>query len=840
MITLPTQNVEVQCLENGLEVLLLPDSTHPLVSVQLWIRAGSIHEEGWSGAGLAHLVEHMFFKGTKHRDATQISQEIQANGGYVNAYTTYNRTVYWIDGLANHVENYVEILADMAMNSLFDPKELEKEQEVIRREFAMDLDDPQAVLQHLLQITAFREHPLKHPIMGHLDVFNQVKHEDLMRFIAKHYIPNQCFLVVAGDVDRSQVLTQIEQSFGAWQRKPFAPVCFPVEAEQTAPRTASRRFNTEITRLSWGWRIGGENHPDRPALEILGMILGTGRSSRLTRRLREDLALVSWVGAGPWCIEPFGLFGIEAECEEEDLQQVEAELNVIIVEICEKGVTQSEVDKAIRGSLAQALKSRSTVRGMASGLAYAWLSQGSVEADRVYLEKVSKLTPEEIHRIARQYLLPEKLTKVTLLPELEGVEDEVVATPSLKGDISLHELPNGWRVILGKNPKLPLVSTRIQFLGGLLTENPETLGLTQIAAQWLMKGTKSYSAHELAAVLEDRGGNLFATGDLQRLVLGADSLKGDERLAWSVLSSLIHEYTLPAEELPKLIKRQLLVLQEDEEDPLTLALHQTREKVFQGSAYEKTAIGTRESLKKLQREEVHDFLVKTLPPQRGVISVFGDIEENEVLESLREIFHQSPCTSGLESEFASVDSKGEPGVWSLELDKEQAVLVLGFRSVGFQHEDAPALQLLDEACSDMGSRLFSRIREDLGLAYYVGTQAFHAMGAGAFYFYVGTDPEQLNLVEAELKSLIATLVDEGLSADELARAKKAAISTWRKGQQGNGPMADTVGWDELNGFGYRRFQNVPAILEKVSVEKVQEVIRRYLILDQSYLVKISP
>src|SRR4051812_4685045 len=197
-ITLPPNAATLHTLANGLEVILLEDHAHPLACVQLWVKAGSLHEEKWTGAGLAHLTEHMFFKGTEKRTAPQITNEIQQRGGYVNAYTTFNRTVYWIDGVAEHVDGYLDVLADMARCSIFHTDELVKEQDVIRREFAMDNDEAQSQVQRLLQTAAFREHPLRHPVIGNLEIFNQVGREDLLAFVRRHYVPNNCFLSIAG------------------------------------------------------------------------------------------------------------------------------------------------------------------------------------------------------------------------------------------------------------------------------------------------------------------------------------------------------------------------------------------------------------------------------------------------------------------------------------------------------------------------------------------------------------------------------------------------------------------------------------------------------------------
>ncbi|HEY1050455.1 MAG TPA: pitrilysin family protein, partial [Prosthecobacter sp.] len=265
-LTVPTPDASVITLPNGLELIVREDHAHPLVSVQVWIKAGSLHEEKSMGAGIAHCVEHMLFKGTEKRDATQISQGIQALGGYVNAYTTFNRTVYWIDGLAEHADGYLDILADMVRSSKLDADELHREKDVIRREMAMDNDDPGGTIQHLLQATVFRKHPLGHPIIGHREVFDQITREDVAGFVQRHYVPNNAFIVITGDVDTQAMKESVTRWFGEWKRRAFDPVLLPDEPRQQGTRFAAKNFATDLTRIAFGWQIPGEGHPDKPAL----------------------------------------------------------------------------------------------------------------------------------------------------------------------------------------------------------------------------------------------------------------------------------------------------------------------------------------------------------------------------------------------------------------------------------------------------------------------------------------------------------------------------------------------------------------------------------------------
>ncbi|MFZ4766051.1 MAG: M16 family metallopeptidase [Roseimicrobium sp.] len=839
-LTLPPNSATLHTLSNGLEVIILEDDAHPLVSVQLWVKAGSLHEEAWTGAGLAHLTEHMFFKGTEQRTAPQISQEIQARGGYVNAYTTFNRTVYWIDGVAEHVNGYLDIIADITRGSIFHADELIKEQEVIRREFAMDNDDPQSVAQHLLQATAFREHPLRHPIMGHLEIFNQVGREDLMRFVHRHYVPNNCFLVIAGAVNTEALLKCVEQHFGTWQRRPYEPVVLPIEPVQLASRRAEKEFNTDIVRLNLGWHIQGDTHPDRPALDVLGFILGSGRSSRLGLELRERLGVAHWVGAGAWSALDLGLFAAEAECDAEDLAQVVDGLWRVLSTLKSDGCTTEELDKAVRATLSAQLKSRCTTRGMASSLGHSWLAVGNLDYDRHYLEQVSTLTVEAVTQTARQYLTEAGLSRIALYPTGILKKKALNGSRATREKAQRFELSNGMTLLVGENPRMPLVSTRVQFLAGVPVETDSNAGITQVTAQMLLKGTANRSDEQIAALLEDRGGSLLANGDAHRLLVGADVMKGDNALAYELLRDLLLSPTFPAEHLPKVKKRQTAAIREELEDPLTVGMRRARKNLFATLPYARTALGTLESVESLDTSLCRALWQERVQAQNGVISVFGDVKADEVLAEMEQLF--GPIVAGAKSQagFTSMNVTATPRAGHITLDKEQGVIVFAFPTVGLQAAEAPILQLIDEACSDMGSRLFNRIREEMGLAYYVGAQCFHALGAGAFYFYVGTDPQKINLAKEELLSEIAALAQNGLEADELERAKTTWKSTWLRQQQGNGAMADALGWEELNGHGHGRHAELPQMMQAITVEQVQEVAARFLNPSQVFEVTVSP
>ena len=840
---IPPTSATVRTLGNGLELILQEDHAHPLVSVQIWVRAGSMHEEAWTGAGLAHCVEHMLFKGTGKRSAAEITQSIQTLGGQVNAYTTFNRTVYWIDGLSEHTEGYLEILADMLRNSRFDADELAREQDVIRREMAMDEDDPGAIAQHLLQDIAFRKHPLRQPIIGHRAVFDQISRAEVVGFVNRHYVPNNCFVVIAGDFDSLAVAEAVERHMGDWQRRPYEPVMLPVEPLLRGRRETFRSFNTELARTALAWPTPGESHEDKAALDVLAFLLGSGRSARLYQELREKRGIAHWVWAGAWGAMETGLFQVEVESDPADAGQARQGILEVIEAFKKSGPSAGDLAKAVLATVSHQLRSLATTRGQASTLGGGWLMAGSLDYTRHFLADVRALTPARIREVAQRYLHPGNYVAVTVGPEESAATSKTPAQATHGQPMQRFHLRNGLTLLVGENPRLPIVSIRAQFLAGVLAETAASSGASQLTAQWLLKGTRNRKAAEIASVLEAKGASLTCTADAHRLILGADVMRGDETLGLEVLSDLVLNATLPKDQLPEIKKRQLAAIREEKEDPLTVALRRARAELFAGTAFERTALGTEEAVSSLTPATSKELLNAHVAGANGIISIVGDIRAAEAHRLVEKTFRKLHKGKRLAAETEiprPPGARAASGALDLRMDKEQAVLVIGFRTVGLHHPDSHVLHLIDEACSDMGSRLFNRIREELGLAYYVGAQSFSAFGAGAFYFYVGTEKSKLAQAESEMLAQIQDLARNGLSAEEIGRARTTWRSSWLRSQQGNASMADIAGWNELNGLGYDHFQRLPAIVEDITAADIKRAAARYFAKVKPLIVRIIP
>ena len=294
-----------------------------MASVQAWCATGSIDEDQHLGAGLSHILEHMLFKGTKTRAKNAIAQKIQDVGGYINAYTSFDRTVFWIDVPKDGVTTALDILADAMMNSTLPPEEYQKEQEVIRREFAMGMDDPDRMAGLLLFSTAYQRHPYRFPVIGEIEIYNQLTQEQVMQYYKTRYVPNNLTFIVVGDVDAERVHQQLTDLFKPYPEKSLQPVFIPQEPPQLGRREVHEEFATELTHLSLAWHIPEITHPDVPALDLLSTILGDGRSSRLYRRVREEAGLAFRISAFSYTPGDPGLLGIDATVDPEKREAAE-------------------------------------------------------------------------------------------------------------------------------------------------------------------------------------------------------------------------------------------------------------------------------------------------------------------------------------------------------------------------------------------------------------------------------------------------------------------------------------------------------------------------------------
>jgi zinc protease len=845
-----------EILPNGLTLVLRPDHSAALASVQVWVKTGSIHEGANLGAGLSHYLEHMLFKGTERRAGREISATVQAHGGYINAYTTFDHTVYYIDLPSEHMEVAVDVLADAVLHSQLPADESAKEKEVILREIAMTQDDPDGRLWETLFTTAFREHPYRQPIIGHRDVFAALSHDDLVAYYRARYVPENLTVVIVGDIDLAGARTAIERHFGAARRTGVAPVLVPAEPLQLAPRESRRREDVELTRAVLAWPIPGLTHPDAPVLDLLSMALGHGDSSVLWQDIREKSRLVHTIDASSWNPGSTGLFCIAFTCEPAKRAAAEAAIGRSLARCLSRGFTAGQVRKAVRQLVVGEINTRKTMSGQASRLGVAEVVVGDLGYSRAYFERLRGITLADLRRVLREWLVPARRTAVSIDPidsiapaarrspakrdEGEPIAAEETSPSSLPlrralgaviPDFTETKLPNGARLLLQTDRRLPNLHLRLAMLGGPAYEDEGRRGATALLATMLTKDAGCRSAAQVAQFIEEVGGSFYPFSGNLSLGVAAEVLPPDAGRALAVLSDAVLQPVFAPATFAIERAAQLASLQQDADDVVTFARKLLRRKFFGPHALALDAQGDETGVQALTPADLAGLHRRLSVGSNVVLAVAGDIPR-ELIPALKAFLARLPAGQLADPAGAGAAKAGRrlpahPGDFLENQPREQAVVLQAFPAPRLHAADFYAGDVADELFSGMASRLFERVREEKGLAYFVRSSRVIGRDAGMFCFFAGTQPGRESEVLAEIDAEIERVRSDGVEEIEWRRCQTRLKAARRQGLQTNSARAMQAALEVLQGRTPNEWKEYDARIEAVSREDLGEFARRY-------------
>lgn len=840
---IPALEARRHVFENGLTLLVREDRSAPVVSAQAWCASGSIHEGKWLGAGLSHILEHMLFKGTETRGVADIARTVQSIGGRMNAYTSFDRTVFFIDAPSSGWGTCVDVLADAMFNATLPEDEYIKEQEVIRREFAMGFDDPNRMSFQALFEQAFAVHPMRHPVIGHLDVFNRLSRQDVLDYYRARYVPNNLTFVIVGDVRFEEVRKRLEGLIREEKRQALPDIFVPQEPRQLGRRDYHIPFVTERTHLRMGFHIPPVTHPDLYPLDVLGTLLGGGRSSRLHQRIVERERLAESIDAFAFTPAEDGLFVISAVCDPGKRDGVVTAALDEIGRLLKEGPSTAELDKAKRLALGGRLDGLQTMSGQASEIGTAWTVARDLSFADEYLERIGSVTAAEVQRVLREYFQTENLTVISLNPkDATAAPAAATATAPAAGEVTLHRLSNGIRLVVRRNPKVPLASIRTVFRSGVLQEDPAENGVSRLAASCLLKGTSNRTAEKIASEIEELGGSIETSGAYNSALVAVDVLSQDLGRGMDIAADVLLHPLFPADEVDKEKDKQIKAIQSERDQVMAICRNLLR-KAFYGDKhpYALNPLGREETIRGLSPDELRKFHHSLCVGSNVVVAVFGDVEPDAVRAMAERHFAAMP-----RGDAPPIPKVGPQSVTAgprhvvEEVDKSQAVIQIGFPGIAIDSPDRFAMEVLSEALADMGSRLFIRIREEQGLAYFVGAGQNVGLIPGHFILYAGTSPDKADAVVTDLLAEARKLRDSGLTGDEIARAKTKLIAAQQMGRQKNGNYAYSVALDELYGLGTDFEQAYASKIRAVTPEQVADVARRYLKEESCVVAIVRP
>jgi len=410
-------------LPNGLKVLLLENHKAPVVSFQVWYRVGS-RNEAWGKTGLSHLLEHMMFKGTNKFGPEEFSRIIQENGGNNNAFTSRDYTAYFENLRADRVDVAIELEADRMENLVLREEDFRTELMVVMEERRLRTEDnPQAYLFEQLMATAFQIQPYHWPIIGWMGDLGRLKLEDLKAYYRTYYNPVNAFLVVVGDFDRAELLRKIEKAFGPISKGVSPPQDVALEMDQVGERRIVVKKEAQLSSLVMGYHVPNLRDPDSYVLEVIATLLSGGKSSRLYQSLVRDKRLALSVDADHSLLskDP-GLFYISAEIlPNKEISEVEKAIEQEIERLQNEKISSRELEKVKNQLEAAFVFGQDSMFNQARLLASFEIAT-SWRAIDDYLPAISRVTAEDIQRVAKRYLVPDNRTVGILLPLPPKVE----------------------------------------------------------------------------------------------------------------------------------------------------------------------------------------------------------------------------------------------------------------------------------------------------------------------------------------------------------------------------------------------------------------------------------
>jgi zinc protease len=391
-----------EVLPNGMRLIIQEHRAAATVAIHLWAGVGG-RDEAVGERGFSHFAEHMLFKGTETRPRGFVESDVEAAGGRTNAGTSNDYTFYYLLLPATRTKAGIALMADMVINSVFDPTELARERDVVFEEVRLNEDNPRSSLGRQLYALLYEGHPYGRSVLGDAGDLRGATQATLRGYYKRHYVPENMALVVVGPVDPAEIRAAAIAAFGAIPRAGYTRHALPVPAPLDGVRTRSVERPERQTQLGLAWLAPPLGHPDMPAVDVLSHILGGSRSSRLNQALREKGRLVSGISGWYGALQGAGAVGVTAQLESGDHEAVERGILAEIRRIQADGVTSEELARSITASEAQREFSRETVEGLA--LAYGRAeTTWTLEAERAYLDRVRAVTGAQVQEAARRYL----------------------------------------------------------------------------------------------------------------------------------------------------------------------------------------------------------------------------------------------------------------------------------------------------------------------------------------------------------------------------------------------------------------------------------------------------
>ncbi len=845
-------------LANGLTVLVRPDRSAPVAAVVTYVKVGYFDEPD-DVAGISHVLEHMFFKGTPTRGVGEIARETKAAGGYLNAHTIYDHTSYFAVLPRESFERGLRIQADAYAHALLDRDELARELEVIIQEAKRKLDSPGAVAMETLFEVLHDRHRIRRWRIGHEGSLRALTRDRVQAFYRNFYRPGNTILVVVGDVNVDATLREIEDLYGALADG--AVTREPGLQEASAPGFRYRELSGDITQthLVFGWRTPGALHPDTPLLDLFGVVLGTGRGSRLYRAVRER-QLASAVSAENYTPAEIGVFTMGAEGPPTHGRDAGAAMWRELEQARDRGIDASEVARAQRLFESRWLRRLESMEGQATFLAE-WEALGDWRLSQRYYDATLSASADDVEAGARRYLDAGQASLLVYRPDSAPVfardaeqAGHVVASPkSLSSDlppvgsapegaiatvlpaaasaetqvgaVHVFRTRRGVPILVRRRPGSPIMHLGLYSGVGSARDSDTLAGLATVSARAVVKGSEQRSAEAIAYASEVLGGSIApsVTADGMGWTFSVPITRTPDAVA--LFGEVVLRPRLAEEAIETERTIALANLAELRDDMYRYPVRLLNAAAYDGHPYGRGLLGSEETLREIRAEDVRAWHRSSVLEAPVVIAAVGDVDESELGGMLAAAFdevQEAPSVPLPEPTWPS-----EPRQAAEHRDRAQTALALGFPAPTRRDPDRFTALLVAGIASGLGGRFFEALREQRSLAYTVHAVSMERVQAGAFAAYIATSPQHEDEAREGLLAQFARLREEPVSEEELTRARAYALGSHAIALQNGGVVLGEMVDSWLFGTGLQELEVFEQRLRAVTVDGVLALARRY-------------
>ena len=873
-------------LANGLQVLLFPDPSKPTVTVNVTYRVGSRHE-GYGETGMAHLLEHLVFKGTP--DHPEIWKSLQEHGAQFNGSTWYDRTNYF-ETLAASDENLdfaLKMEADRMVNSFIAKKDLDSEMTVVRNEFEMGENNPVGVLSERVISAAYLWHNYGKSTIGSREDIERVPIDRLQAFYRKYYQPDNAMLVVGGKFDEQKTLGRINDIFGRIP-KPDRVLEQPytVEPPQDGEREVFLRRVGDVQAIDVVYHVCSGSHEDMAAAEVLADVLTADQTGRLYKALVET-HLSTRVSADAAALHDPGYIEITAEVrKDQPIEKVRQILLDTVETFTKTPATEAEVDRA-----KNAFARRFDLFLNDSGRVAVRLSESAATGDWrlmfLHRDRMKKVTPADVTRVAATYLKPSNRTMGTFIPiedidrtivppspdlvalfaDYRGAEqlaqgEEFEATPeNIDARTQRTQTGGGVRLaLLPKKTRGERVNAVLTFRYGSEAELKGKTGAASFIDSMLTAGTSRRSKRDIqdrfdelkanVRISEGYGGGGFGRfarsvgGPPGAISVSIETVRTNLPAVIELVAECLRDSTFPEEEFEKIRKERLARLEQQLSEPMALGPIELRRKLTPVGAddirYVKTVQESIDRTKTVKLDEVKALYKGLIGASHAEAAVVGDFDPNEITSSLNNAF--ANWKSGKPFERIAMpyrEAKAET-VKVKTPDKANALFTLGMNlSVKDDDADFPALFMANFiAGGNSNSRLLNRIRQKEGLSYGVSSNLIASSHEPSGLFFVGgiCAPENADKALTCAREELEKLCKDGVTQQELDDARKGYLEALKVGLSNDaavaGMLAGNLYLDRTMKFTADRVAKIQAL----KPDDVTKAARKYLSPDKLIVV----